>query len=68
MVDRYLLPPSGRKDNDVDVGTIKIVLGQAHELAAHQIDPGAIRRDAARFGPDLARVARPIFAAWLDQL
>ena len=44
------------------------LIGHAHELAAHQIDPGAIRRDAARFGPDLARIARPIFAAWLDQL
>jgi GMP synthase (glutamine-hydrolysing) len=44
------------------------LIGHAHELAAHQIDPGAIRRDAARFGPDLARVARQIFAAWLDRL
>jgi GMP synthase (glutamine-hydrolysing) len=44
------------------------LIGHAHELAAHQIDPGAIRLDAARFGPDLARVARSIFAAWLDRL
>jgi GMP synthase (glutamine-hydrolysing) len=44
------------------------LIGHAHELAAHQIDPSAIRPDAARFGPDLARVARSIFAAWLDRL
>jgi GMP synthase (glutamine-hydrolysing) len=44
------------------------LIGHAHELAAHQIDPGAIRLDAARFGPDLACVARSIFAAWLDRL
>jgi len=44
------------------------LIGHAHELAAHQIDPGAIRRDASRFGALLARVARPIFAAWLDWL
>jgi GMP synthase (glutamine-hydrolysing) len=44
------------------------LIGHAHELAAHQIDPGAIRRDAARFGPDLAGVSRSIFAAWLDRL
>jgi GMP synthase (glutamine-hydrolysing) len=44
------------------------LIGHAHELAAHQIDPGAIRRDASRFGALLVRVARPIFAAWLDWL
>jgi GMP synthase (glutamine-hydrolysing) len=44
------------------------LIGHAHELAAHQVDPGTIRRDAGRFGPNLARVARTTFAAWLDQL
>ena len=44
------------------------LIGHAHELTAHQIDPGAIRRDASRFGALLARVARTIFAAWLDWL
>src|ERR1700751_192423 len=44
------------------------LIGHAHELAAHQVDPGTIRRDAGRFGQNLARVARTTFAAWLDQL
>jgi GMP synthase (glutamine-hydrolysing) len=44
------------------------LIGHAHELAGQQIYPGAIRRDAARFGPDLARVARRVFDAWLDRL
>jgi GMP synthase (glutamine-hydrolysing) len=44
------------------------LIGHAHELATHQIDPGPIRRDAGQFGQNLARVARTIFAAWLDQL
>lgn len=44
------------------------LIGHAHELGTHQIDPSAIRRDAGRFGPELARVAGTIFAAWLDQL
>jgi GMP synthase (glutamine-hydrolysing) len=44
------------------------LIGHAHELAAHQIDPGTIRRDASQFGQNLARVARTIFAAWLDRI
>jgi GMP synthase (glutamine-hydrolysing) len=44
------------------------LIGHAHELAAHQIDPGTIRRDADQFGQNLARVARTIFAAWLDRI
>ena len=44
------------------------LIGHAHELAAHQIDPGTIRRDAGQFGQNLAGVARAIFAAWLDRI
>ena len=43
------------------------LIGHAHELSTHQIDPGTLRRDAGQFGQNLARVARKIFAAWLDQ-
>ena len=44
------------------------LIGHARELSTHQIDPGTIRRDAGQFGQNLARVARTIFAAWLDQI
>jgi GMP synthase (glutamine-hydrolysing) len=44
------------------------LIGHAHELATHKIDPDTIRRDAGQFGPNLARVARAIFAAWLDRI
>ncbi len=42
------------------------LIGHAHELAAHRLDPAAIRRDAALHGGALTRAARGIFGAWLD--
>ena len=42
------------------------LIGHAHELAAHRIDPATIRRDAALHGDALTRAARAIFGAWLD--
>lgn len=42
------------------------LIGHAHELAAHRIDPATIRRDAASHGDALTRAARSIFGAWLD--
>lgn len=44
------------------------LIGHAHELASHGVDPGAVRRDAARYGPVLADRARAVFAGWLDRL
>ncbi|MGO4702656.1 hypothetical protein [Dyella sp. 2RAB6] len=44
------------------------LIGHAHELASHRIDPNSIRRDAAMQGATLTRAARGIFAAWLDGL
>lgn len=44
------------------------LIGHAHELSSHGIDPRIIRRDAARHGPSLADAARAVFNAWLDQL
>ena len=44
------------------------LIGHAHELASHRIDPNSLRRDAATHGPALTRAARGIFAAWLDGL
>ena len=44
------------------------LIGHAHELATHQLDPGILRREAGQFGPELAQVARQVFGAWLDQL
>jgi GMP synthase (glutamine-hydrolysing) len=44
------------------------LIGHAHELAAHQIDPRTIRRDTGQFGQNLARAARTVFTVWLDQL
>jgi GMP synthase (glutamine-hydrolysing) len=44
------------------------LIGHSHELMVRQIDPATIRRDAGRFGPDLTRVARAIFAEWMDQI
>ncbi|WNL46181.1 glutamine amidotransferase [Dyella sp. BiH032] len=42
------------------------LIGHAHELAAHRIDPATIRRDAALHGDALTRAARAVFEAWLD--
>ena len=44
------------------------LIGHAHELATHQLDPEILRREAAKFGPRLAQVAGQVFGAWLDQL
>jgi GMP synthase (glutamine-hydrolysing) len=44
------------------------LIGHAHELAAHGLDPGILRRDAAQFGQPLAKVASHVFDAWLDGL
>lgn len=44
------------------------LIGHAHELSAHGIDPRTIRRDAALHGPALARAARAAFTAWLEGL
>ncbi|MBT2119297.1 glutamine amidotransferase [Dyella sp. LX-66] len=44
------------------------LIGHAHELAAHRIDPNSLRRDAAAHGSALTHAARGIFAAWLDGL
>ena len=44
------------------------LIGHAHELATHQLDPGILRDEAIQFGPRLARVADQVFGAWLDQL
>lgn len=43
------------------------LIGHAHELSARGVEPQVIRQDTARYGPDLARVARTVFSAWLDQ-
>ncbi|MGN9812816.1 glutamine amidotransferase [Micromonospora sp. BQ11] len=42
------------------------LVGHAHELASHDIDPSAIRADAERYGPRLAERARQVFTTWLD--
>ncbi len=44
------------------------LIGHAHELAAAGVDPGAIRADAAAFGPGLALAATRVIDAWLDRL
>ena len=44
------------------------LIGHAHELATHRLDPGILREEAGQFGPRLARVAGQVFGAWLDQL
>ena len=44
------------------------LIGHAHELATHRLDPGILREGAAQFGPRLARIAGQVFGAWLDQL
>jgi len=44
------------------------LVGHAHELASHGTDIAAIRRDAKRHGPELARIAGGVMGAWLDQV
>lgn len=44
------------------------LIGHAHELATHRLDPGLLRQEAGKFGPRLAQVAGQVFGAWLDQL
>lgn len=44
------------------------LVGHAHELAAHRIDPAVLRADAVRFGPELARRASLVLTSWLDGL
>jgi GMP synthase (glutamine-hydrolysing) len=44
------------------------LIGHAHELAIHRIDPGILRQQARQCGPQLAKVAGHVFGAWLDQL
>lgn len=44
------------------------LIGHACELSRHGIDPAAIRRDAERHGPSLARSARLAIGIWLDAL
>lgn len=43
------------------------LIGHAHELAHHRIDPAAIREDAARHGSELADRARQVLTSWLDR-
>jgi len=44
------------------------LVGYAHELAAHRLDPGILRHQARQSGPQLAKVAGHVFGAWLDRL
>ena len=44
------------------------LIGHAHELATHRLDPGKLRHEAGKFGPRLAQVAGQVFGTWLDQL
>ncbi|MCK9925075.1 glutamine amidotransferase [Frankia sp. AgPm24] len=44
------------------------LIGHAHELAAHRLDPHTLRAAAQRHGPDLAVRSRRVFHAWLDQV
>lgn len=44
------------------------LIGHACELSRHGIDPAAIRRDAERHGPSLARSAGLAIGIWLDAL
>lgn len=44
------------------------LIGHACELSRHGIDPAAIRRDAGRHGPSLARSAGLAIGIWLDAL
>ena len=42
------------------------LVGHAHELSSVGIDPGELRVQATRFGPDLARRGREVLNTWLD--
>ena len=42
------------------------LIGHAHELTSHQVDPAALRADAQQFGPQLAQRASQVFADWID--
>lgn len=44
------------------------LIGYAHELATHRLDPGILRQQARQSGPQLAEVAGHVFGAWLEQL
>lgn len=44
------------------------LIGHAHELAAHGIDPRQIRSDAQELGPGLARRSAQVMHAWIDGL
>jgi GMP synthase (glutamine-hydrolysing) len=42
------------------------LIGHAHELSRHDVDPNAIRADARRHGSELRRAAVEVLDAWLD--
>ncbi len=42
------------------------LIGHAHELQHHGIDPRTIRADAAAYGPELEEAARHAISLWLD--
>jgi GMP synthase (glutamine-hydrolysing) len=44
------------------------LIGHAHEIATHRLDPRGLRADARRYGGQLTARARLVFHAWLDQL
>jgi GMP synthase (glutamine-hydrolysing) len=44
------------------------LIAYADELAAHGIDPRALRADARRLGPELAARGSAVLGAWLDGL
>lgn len=44
------------------------LIGHAHELASHRIDPKMLRADAAGHAAALTAAAKKIFNAWLDAL
>lgn len=44
------------------------LIGHAHELAVHGIDPRVLRADAAVHGPELAARGAQVFSQWLDRL
>ncbi|MCM3883875.1 glutamine amidotransferase [Frankia sp. R82] len=54
---------------EADHGQIeRWLIGHAHELATHRLDPRLLRADARRHGPALAARSRLVFDAWLDQV
>ncbi|WP_019962038.1 glutamine amidotransferase [Woodsholea maritima] len=44
------------------------LIGHAHELSHAKIDLGQLRRDCARFAPELKAKAHQVMSAWLQQL